>query len=164
MAASVVINRIIHWRGSKTFFAFISRLGDGVFWYSLALVLPFLYGAEALVTSLHLVVLGLVSIVIYKRIKAFTERSRPCDVNKQITKGTAPLDQYSFPSGHTMHAVAFTFIVTSSYPELAWILVPFTLLVSASRIILGLHYPTDVFAGGIIGVLIAIISQVFQFS
>ena len=66
----------------------------------------------------------------------------------------------SFPSGHTLHAVSFTVLATSSFPELAWLLVPFATLVAASRVVLGLHYPTDVAAGAIIGATLASLSMV----
>lgn len=70
-----------------------------------------------------------------------------------------PLDRYSFPSGHTLHAVLFTAIAIRHVPELAVLLVPFALLVAASRVILGLHYPTDVLAGATLGALIAAASE-----
>ena len=38
---------------------------------------------------------------------------------------------------------------------LVWLLLPFTLLVAASRVILGLHYPSDVLAGALLGLGIA---------
>jgi undecaprenyl-diphosphatase len=140
----------------QRFFAVISRLGDGVFWYSLMLCLPLLFGRQAIYVSLLMVAVGLVNLLIYKLIKRTTERERPCSVNDQIRLGTAPLDHYSFPSGHTLHAVAFTIIATFFYPQLGWFLIPFASLVAASRVILGLHYPTDVAAGALIGTLIAI--------
>jgi undecaprenyl-diphosphatase len=67
----------------------------------------------------------------------------------------APLDHYSFPSGHTLHAVSFTVVALHYYPQLAWVLVPFTLLVAGSRVFLGLHYPSDVAAAAAIGYLLA---------
>lgn len=62
-----------------------------------------------------------------------------------------PLDRYSFPSGHTLHAVCFTGIACAYQPLFAWVLVPFALLVALSRLVLGLHYPSDVLAGALIG-------------
>ena len=66
-----------------------------------------------------------------------------------------PLDRYSFPSGHTLHAVCFTWQAVAHFPELAWVLVAAATLIALSRVILGLHYPTDVVAGGTIGALLA---------
>jgi undecaprenyl-diphosphatase len=66
-----------------------------------------------------------------------------------------PLDEFSFPSGHTLHAVSFTIVALGWFPLLAPLLVPFTALVAASRVVLGLHYPSDVIAaigiGGMLG-------------
>jgi undecaprenyl-diphosphatase len=129
-------------------FAIVSRLGNGV-------CLPSLFGRQAIYVSLLMVVVGIVNLLIYKLIKRATERERPCSVNTQIRLGTAPLDHYSFPSGHTLHAVAFTIVATFFYPQLGWVLIPFASLVAASRVILGLHYPTDVAAGALIGTIIA---------
>jgi undecaprenyl-diphosphatase len=69
------------------------------------------------------------------------------------------LDQFSFPSGHTLHSVAFTLVVYYHFPGSVWLLTPFTLLVAISRPLLGLHYPSDVLAGAAIGATIALCSQ-----
>jgi undecaprenyl-diphosphatase len=52
--------------------------------------------------------------------------------------------------------VCFTWIATAHFPELGWVLVPFAALVAASRVVLGLHYPSDVLAGAVIGGGVAI--------
>lgn len=148
------INKLCDYRSLRTFFAAISRLGDGVFWYILMLLLPVIYGVNAWQVSLTMALTSLLGLLIYKLIKNQTERLRPYAVNEYINLGTAPLDKYSFPSGHTLHAVSFTIIAVYNFPELGWLLIPFSALVALSRVLLGLHYPTDVAAGAVIGSLL----------
>lgn len=136
-------------------FAVVSRLGDGVFWYSLMTVLPLAYGWDGLRAGLHMLATGALSLVVYKSLKDATSRERPCHTLDGITASVAPLDQYSFPSGHTLHAVSFTTVAVHHYPQLGWVLIPFTLLVAGSRVVLGLHYPSDVAAAAAIGFVLA---------
>jgi membrane-associated phospholipid phosphatase len=64
-------------------------------------------------------------------------------------------DRYSFPSGHTMHAVTFLVLTANHLPWLAPWLVPLVLLIALSRVGLGLHYLSDVVAGALLGLLFA---------
>ena len=153
-------NRACRRRLMRALFVTVSRLGDGVFWYVLMVVLPLYYGAEALRTSLHMALVGVAALALYKYLKARLARQRPYLQHGGITLATAPLDFYSFPSGHTLHAVAFTLVALSHYPQLAVLLVPFAVLVAMSRVVLGLHYPSDVMAGALIGALLARVSAV----
>lgn len=136
-------------------FAIVSRLGDGVFWYALMLALPLLFGADGLVTTLQLAAAGILGTALYRQLKERLVRERPCNLHPRIRAGARALDRYSFPSGHTLHAVSFTTIAVASFPVLGWLLLPFAALVAASRVILGLHYPSDVVAGAILGVVLA---------
>jgi len=79
-------------------------------------------------------------------------------VESAVRAGAEPLDAFSFPSGHTLHAAAFSIIAISYYPALAWLLIPFSVLVALSRVVLGLHYPSDVLAGAALGAIIARVS------
>jgi undecaprenyl-diphosphatase len=144
-----------HGGGSLAFFRGVSRLGNGVLWYALAAALPLLYGASAWPAVLRMMVAGAVGLTLYRWIKTRTGRERPFVRHPGIFQGAAALDRYSFPSGHTLHAVAFTAISVSYFPVLAWALVPFTVLVGFSRVVLGLHYPSDVLAGATLGATIA---------
>jgi len=139
----------------KIFFTIISRLGNGIFWYALILMLPVIYGQEAVETSIIMAITGIIGVAIYKLLKNNLVRQRPCISHPCINQGTAMLDLYSFPSGHTLHAFSFSIVAINSFPELGIILIPFTLLVAASRVVLGLHYPTDVAVGALIGTLLA---------
>lgn len=135
----------------RWYFAAVSRLGDGVFWYALMAALIVADGRDGLAASAHLAATGAIALALYKRLKRWTRRPRPFASDARIHAWVAPLDEFSFPSGHTLHAVAFSLVAMAHYPGLAWLLVPFTASVAASRVVLGLHYPSDVLAATAIG-------------
>jgi len=136
-------------------FQLVSRLGDGLLWYVLAAVLALAGGAAGRTAALQMLVVGGVGLALYKSLKHRLIRERPYITHEAIHAGTHALFRYSFPSGHTLHAVSFTIVAVAHFPVLAILLVPFAVLVAASRVILGLHYPTDVGAGAAIGAALA---------
>jgi undecaprenyl-diphosphatase len=137
------------------FFRTVSRLGDGWIWYALIAGLP-LAGPAGAQASLHLAAIALVSLALYRGLKRWTRRPRPFARHLDITAWIDPLDEFSFPSGHTLHAVSFTLVACWYFPWLALALVPFAVAVALSRVVLGLHYPSDVFAATVIGVMLAL--------
>ena len=122
LRVNALCSRRCVWR----YFASISRLGDGLFWYALMALLVVADGSAGLRASLHLAVTGVVALFLYKWLKHRTRRSRPFASDLRIRAWVAPLDEYSFPSGHTLHAVAFSVVAVAHYPVLAWLLVPFS--------------------------------------
>lgn len=147
LAANRVTRRLSVRRG----FALVSRLGDGVFWYCLIIALPLANDPGAVPASLHLALTGLAALLLYYTMKGLIRRPRPYRRHHRIRLSAPPLDEFSFPSGHTLQAVSLTVVAVHWYPGLAWLLVPFTVLVAASRVVLGLHYPSDVLAAALIG-------------
>ena len=139
----------------RKLFAVVSRLGDGVFWYTLMVLFPLIDGRHGMYPSLRMVVAGVAGLALYKYLKSRLVRERPYINFAGVMAGTKALDRYSFPSGHTLHAVSFTILICASYPQLAWLCIPFAVLVAASRVVLGLHYPSDVLAGASIGTGVA---------
>ena len=142
----------------RAWFRVISRLGDGVFWYALMLGILALEQGEGVKPVLHMLAAGLTGTLIYKWLKHKTHRPRPYQVHQDVFVTGQALDRFSFPSGHTLHAVAFGMVALFYFPLLAIILMPFIVMVAMSRVILGLHYPSDVLAGATIGYAIAAIS------
>lgn len=145
-------------RWARTLFAIISRLGDGMFWYGLMGALVLLDGIDGVRASIHMAATGVLALTLYKLLKRWTRRPRPFAADLRIRAWIAPLDEYSFPSGHTLHAVAFSIVALAYYPWLAPLLLPFTAGVALSRVVLGLHYPSDVLAATALGALLATVS------
>ncbi|MGX9719267.1 phosphatase PAP2 family protein [Stenotrophomonas acidaminiphila] len=141
-------------RRIRTLFAAISRLGDGMFWYLLMGALVLADGMDGLRASAHMAATGVVALTLYKSLKRWTRRPRPFAADLRIRAWVAPLDEYSFPSGHTLHAVSFSVVALAYYPWLAPLLLPFTAGVALSRVVLGLHYPSDVLAATGIALLL----------
>ncbi|HEX9396637.1 MAG TPA: phosphatase PAP2 family protein, partial [Burkholderiales bacterium] len=148
---SVRMNGVLRYPPLLHFFRAVSWLGNGIFWYSLMLTLLVQRGNEAVPAVLHMAAVGVACTLAYALLKRGTVRPRPYQVMPAIAAGALPLDAYSFPSGHTLHAVAFTIVAASYYPGHAGLLGAFAALTAASRIVLGLHYPSDVLAGAAIG-------------
>jgi undecaprenyl-diphosphatase len=135
----------------RQLFRLVSWLGDGWFWYALLLTLPAAHGVEGLRAALHAAATAAVCLALYKLIKNRAVRERPYITHSAIECASAPLDRYSFPSGHTLQAVCFTLVLTNYYPDWTGALVTLSTLIALSRVILGLHYPTDVAAGALLG-------------
>lgn len=144
-----VLNRSSGTPTPRAFFQAISRLGDGWIWY--ALILSQLLLPDGTFPAVHLALTGGAGLLAYKFIKRHAVRERPFITHPAISCAAAPLDRYSFPSGHTLHAVSFAILGAHYWPALAAPLAAFAVLVALSRIVLGLHYPTDVAAGALLG-------------
>ena len=136
----------------------VSRAGDGWIWYAVVAALPWWGGPVGGSAAARMIGVALVNIVLYKIVKRWIARPRPFRVCDDFRACTRCLDEFSFPSGHTLHSVAFSVILTAYYPAAAIVVWPLTLLIAASRVILGLHYPSDVIVGALIGATTAAIS------
>ena len=133
----------------------VSRIGDGGIWYAHIALVPWVFGT-GLQELVLLAAQGLASTLVYKGIKLGTRRTRPGHhASGDVRLLAAALDRYSFPSGHTQHAVGFSIVLTEAHPVLGVYVWPFTFLVALSRVALGLHYPTDVAAGAVLGATLA---------
>jgi undecaprenyl-diphosphatase len=140
----------------RKWMVFASRGGDGWLWSVVGLVLLF-FGGDRRFPALKA---GFVSVcagqVTFLALKRLIGRERPCATETHCWASLLPPDRFSFPSGHTITAFAITFSLGLWYPALLPGLVFCALSVAASRVILGLHYLSDVLVGMLIGIAIGV--------
>ena len=129
----------------------VSRLGDGWIWFLAVVAVPWLAGAAGTACAVRMLAVTPVNLLIYTIVKRWIARPRPARACPGIRECTRPLDEFSFPSGHTLHAVACSRILGAYFPAWGPLLWSFTALVALSRVVLGLHYPSDVLVAALIG-------------
>ncbi|MCB8888389.1 phosphatase PAP2 family protein [Vreelandella malpeensis] len=135
-----------------------SRLGDWPVWVLLIVAQPWLGpGGERRV--LQYGAIALVALAAYRLVKTRLCRERPfITYLGGVHCGEPARDRYSFPSGHTMHAVMFSVLVAAHTPWLLVVILPLSALIAISRVGLGLHYASDVLAGAAMGYGFALLS------
>lgn len=133
----------------------ISRTADGFCYPLMAMMLLAVDPASGRAFLTTAVLAFAIELPLYKLIKQFVKRDRPCEILAGVEGRVKPSDQFSFPSGHTAAAFLVATVLGNTYPYLFPIAGAWALAVGFSRIYLGVHYPTDVVAGMLLGALSA---------
>jgi undecaprenyl-diphosphatase len=116
-----------------------------------------LFGGEERVLAVGAAALAAgAGIALFLRLKKLIGRKRPCQIEPHCWATLLPPDQFSFPSGHTITAFAVAVSLSQFYPSLAVGLLFCAVSVAASRILLGMHFLSDVLAGALIGTALAL--------
>ncbi|MDX2178585.1 MAG: phosphatase PAP2 family protein [Bryobacteraceae bacterium] len=128
-----------------------TRSGDGWLWYAMALALA-IWGDHDRFRAIGAASAAAgVGVVLFLWLKRFAGRRRPCHIQAHCWATLLPPDRFSFPSGHTITAFSICVAVGGFYPGLMPVLSFFALSIGISRIVLGMHFLSDVVAGAAIG-------------
>jgi undecaprenyl-diphosphatase len=135
-----------------------TRAGDGWLWYLMGLVILLFGGDDRFPAIAGAASAALAGIILFKALKRISGRTRPCHIEPHCWATLLPPDQFSFPSGHTITAFAVAITLGQFYPTLLPGLLFCALSIATSRILLGMHFLSDVIVGASIGVGLAAVS------
>jgi undecaprenyl-diphosphatase len=152
-----LMRRVHRWRAprwARVAMICATRGGDGWLWYGVGFLL-LIFGDSSRFSAVCAA--GLASgtgLGIYLFVKKAAGRKRPCAIEPHCWARILPPDQYSFPSGHTITAFSVATSVCLFYPSLTAALFACALMIAISRIVLGMHFLSDVLAGVLIGMIL----------
>jgi undecaprenyl-diphosphatase len=149
------------WRAPRWFRIWMiasTRGGDGWLWAALAVVVL----AFAEQTRWRLFSLcgtsALTGVALFLVLKRTTCRQRPCAIAEHCWATLLPPDKFSFPSGHSITAFAISVPLGLVYPAFMLPLLFCAFSIAMSRVVLGMHFLSDVLAGILIGAGLGYIS------
>lgn len=128
-----------------------TRGGDGWLWYVMGFAIVLFGGANRFVATGAAALATAIGIVLFLWLKRLTGRKRPCQLEPHCWARLLPPDQYSFPSGHSITAFAVAVPLSLFYSSLMVGLMFCALSVAISRVLLGMHFLSDVLVGSILG-------------
>lgn len=129
-----------------------TRAGDGWLWYLAGLAI-LLFGGPARFSATAAAGSGaIVGIGIFLSLKRISGRKRPCEIEPHCWATLLPPDRFSFPSGHTITAFAVALAFGKFYPALLPALLFCAASIATSRILLGMHFLSDVVVAALLGI------------
>lgn len=128
----------------------VSRSGDGYAYPLFCLIAIAAGHPEGTLLFSMLLFAYALELPVYWALKNVLRRQRPCQRLKLVSVIRAS-DQFSFPSGHTTAAFLFAGVASFAMPQVAVYLYAWALAIGLSRVALGVHYPTDIIAGAVLG-------------
>ena len=155
-----LMRRMQRWRAPRWFRILMiaaTRGGDGWLWYGLGLIL-LLYGGERRFAAIAAgASASAAGAFLFCALKKLSRRKRPCQIEPHCWASILPPDKYSFPSGHSITAFGIAISIGLFYPDLQGCLLAAAFLIAGSRIVLGMHFLSDVLAGAAIGAILGLI-------
>lgn len=145
-----------HFQGFINAVRILSHTGDGYLHLLLPLFVIIIDPQQGLAFLLLLLTAFSIERPLYFILKNTLKRRRPPEVIPCFFSLVTPADQFSFPSGHTMAAFLLAGLAFLHFGSMASPLYFWATAIGASRVILGVHFPTDIIAGATLGSMLAL--------
>ncbi|SIT12253.1 phosphatase PAP2 family protein [Neptunomonas antarctica] len=136
---------------------YISRLGDGVMYILLGMLLAIFEPQDGAAFFRSGLFAFLIEFPLYLFLKNTIRRDRPCE-RLSVEVAVKPTEKFGFPSGHAAAAFVFASVLSQIYPSIALLAYSIAMLISVSRVVLGVHYPADIVAGAAVGIVCGFLS------
>lgn len=136
-----------------------TRAGDGWLWYLAGVVVLLFGGPSRFLAAAASASAAFVGVGIFVSVKKISGRKRPCEIEPHCWARLLPPDRFSFPSGHTITAFSIAVTLGVFYPLFLAPLLFCALSIAASRILLGMHFLSDVVVGAIVGTGLGLVSH-----
>jgi undecaprenyl-diphosphatase len=160
-----IMRRLNRWRAPRWFrwwMLLATRAGDGWLWAAIGIALlvssdPMRFRAvEAAGFAVG------VGILIFLKVKGVVCRIRPRDLEPHCWANIVTRDRFSFPSGHSTTAFAVAISLGLFYPAALPLLLVLASMVAVSRVVVGMHFLSDVIVGSGMGATLGYIA--FRFA
>lgn len=150
-----LINNKIKTRHLDIFMYRITNFG-GVIATSLFVIITMFFGIGNIeYIGFELLVSLIICQSIVYTLKVILSRERPYKIIEHLNTFGIEMRDYSFPSGHTAASFSIATIISLNLPHLTIYVFTFAILIAMSRIYLGVHYPTDIAAGIVLGLSVS---------
>jgi undecaprenyl-diphosphatase len=136
----------------------ISKTADGPYYFAAPLTLLPIDSATAITLLIVLATAFAIERPLYTLLKRGLKRNRPADALPGFESFIVPADKFSFPSGHTSGAFLVATATGWIFPALLVPLYLWAALVGTSRVFLGVHFPSDIAAGALMGTSIGLLA------
>ncbi|MGC9971521.1 MAG: phosphatase PAP2 family protein [Bryobacteraceae bacterium] len=138
-------------RWLRLWMVWATRAGDGWLWGAIGLAIALFGDADRWRALEASAASGAAGILLFQCLRRLADRRRPCEIEPHCWAELLPPDRFSFPSGHSLTAFAVSVSLALFFPSLAVALFLAAASVAASRILLGMHFLSDVLAGSVLG-------------
>lgn len=138
---------------AKVASVYLSKSGDGHFYFALSLLIALFEPKQGVNFFIAALIGFCIEVPTYLLLKNLFKRNRPFDAITEFSSFIAPSDKFSMPSGHTAAAFVFCGMILAFYPAFFPLAIVWASLIGLSRVVLGVHFPGDIIAGVLLGIV-----------